>query len=95
VPIVRERSAWSWLALCSSCSSLVLERLPLDPIFLPSSVAGCLADGLPGVRGQSAWGVLVAYGPRCLHGRSIIEGVVLEVRGLFLDGPPQPRRQSA
>jgi hypothetical protein len=62
-PIGRGRSAPSRLALCSSCSSLVLERLPFDLFFQPSSVAGCLADGLPGVRGQSAWGVLVADGP--------------------------------
>jgi hypothetical protein len=34
--------------------------------------------------------MLVADGPRCLHGRSVIEGVVLEVQGLFSDGPPQP-----
>jgi hypothetical protein len=48
-------------------------------------------DGLPGVCGQFAWGVLVADGLRCLHGRSVIEVAVLEVRGLFSDGPPQPR----
>jgi hypothetical protein len=29
-----------------------------------------------------------ADGLRAHHGRSIIEGAVLEVRGLFLDGPP-------
>jgi hypothetical protein len=30
------------------------------------------------------------------HSRQfVIEGVVLEVRGLFSDGPPQPRGQSA
>jgi hypothetical protein len=28
------------------------------------------------------------------HGRSVIEGGVLEVRGLFSDGPPQVRGQS-
>jgi hypothetical protein len=32
-----------------------------------------------------------ADGPRAHRGRSIIEGAVLEVRGLFSDSPPQPR----
>jgi hypothetical protein len=77
------------------CSSLVLERLSFYPIFQPSSVTRDLADGPPGVHGQSAWSVLVADGLRCLHGRSIIKGVVVEVRGLFSDSPPQPRGQSA
>jgi hypothetical protein len=36
-----------------------------------------------------------ADGPRAHRGRSVIEGVVLEVRGLFSDGPSQPRGQSA
>jgi hypothetical protein len=89
------RSAWSWLAWCSSCSPLVLERLPFDPVFQPSSVAWCLANGPPGVRGQSAWSVLVADGPRFLHRRSVTEGAVLEICGLFSDSPPQPRGQSA
>jgi hypothetical protein len=34
-------------------------------------------------------------GPRAHHGWSVIEGAALEVRGLFLDGPSQPRGQSA
>jgi hypothetical protein len=36
-----------------------------------------------------------ADGPRAHHGRSVFEGAVLEVRGLFFDGPSQPRGQSA
>jgi hypothetical protein len=36
-----------------------------------------------------------ADGPRAHHGWSVIEGAVLEVRGLFSDGPSQPRGQSA
>jgi hypothetical protein len=35
-----------------------------------------------------------ADGPRAHRGQSVIEGAVLEVRGLFSDGPPQPRGQS-
>jgi hypothetical protein len=57
--------------------------------FGPFLVAGGLADGMPGVHGQSACSVLVADGPRCLHGRSIIEGAVLEVHGRFSDSSPQ------
>jgi hypothetical protein len=36
-----------------------------------------------------------ADGPRAHRGRSVIEGAVPEVRGLFSDGPSQPRGQSA
>jgi hypothetical protein len=36
-----------------------------------------------------------ADGPRAHHGRSVIEGAILEVRGLFSNGPSQPRGQSA
>jgi hypothetical protein len=36
-----------------------------------------------------------ADGPRAHRGRSVIEGAVLEVRGLFLDGPSHPRGQFA
>jgi hypothetical protein len=32
-----------------------------------------------------------ADGPRAHRRQSVIESVVLEVRGLFSDGPPQPR----
>jgi hypothetical protein len=35
-----------------------------------------------------------ADGPRAHRGGSVIEGAVLEVRGLFSDGPSQPRGQS-
>jgi hypothetical protein len=35
-----------------------------------------------------------ADGPWAHRGQSIIEGAVLEVWGLFSDGPPQPRGQS-
>jgi hypothetical protein len=35
-----------------------------------------------------------ADGPRAHCRRSVIEGAVLEVRGLFSDCPSQPRRQS-
>jgi hypothetical protein len=94
-PVGRERSTWSQLAGCSSCSSFVLERLPFDPIFQSSSAAGGLADGPPGVRGQSPWSVLWTDGPRCLHGRSVIVGAVLEVCKSFSDSPPLPRRRSA
>jgi hypothetical protein len=94
-PIGRGRSAWSRLARCSSCLSLVLERLPFDPFSQPSSVAGSLANGPPGVRGQSARRVLVADGPRCLHGRSVIVGAVLEVCESFSDSSPLPRGRSA
>jgi hypothetical protein len=71
-----------------SCSSLVLERLPFDLIFQPSSVAGGLADGPPGVRRQ------LSDGPRCLHGWSVIVGAVLEVCESFSDSPPLPRGRS-
>jgi hypothetical protein len=51
------------------------------------------------VRGRSVlecWMVRVwADGPRAHRGRSVIVGAVLEVRGLFSDGPSQPRGQSA
>jgi hypothetical protein len=36
-----------------------------------------------------------ADGPRAHRERFVIEGAVLEVRGLFSDRPPQPRGQSA
>jgi hypothetical protein len=94
-PVGRGQSAWSRLAWCSSCSSFVLERLPFDPILQPSSVAEGLADDLPGVCGQFALSVLVADGPRCLHGRSIIVGVVLDVCDSFSDSLPLPRGRSA
>jgi hypothetical protein len=82
------------LAWCSSCSSLILERLPFDPVFQPSSVAGGLADGPPRVRVQSAWGVLVADGAMCLHGWFVTVGAVLEVCESFSDSPPLPRGRS-
>jgi hypothetical protein len=65
------------------CSLFVLEHLPFDPFLQPSSVAGGLADSPPGVRGQSTWSVLVADGPRCLHGQSVIDSAVLEVCDSF------------
>jgi hypothetical protein len=37
----------------------------------------------------------VPDGPWAHHGQSVIEGAVLEVRGLFSDGLPQPRGQSS
>jgi hypothetical protein len=41
------------------------------------------------------WTVRVrADGPRAHRGRSVIEGAVLEVQGLFSNGPSQPRGQS-
>jgi hypothetical protein len=52
-------------------------------------------EGPPGVRGQSACGVLVADGPRYLHRQSIIVGAVLEVRESFSDISPLPRGRSA
>jgi hypothetical protein len=36
-----------------------------------------------------------ADGPRAHRGQSVIEGAVLEVRGLFSDSPSQPHGQSA
>jgi hypothetical protein len=36
-----------------------------------------------------------ADGPQAYRGRSIIEGAVLEARGLFSNGPSQPRGRSA
>jgi hypothetical protein len=36
-----------------------------------------------------------ADGAQALRGQSVIEGVVLEVRGVFLDSPPRPRGRSA
>jgi hypothetical protein len=41
------------------------------------------------------WGVLVADGLRCLHGRSVIVGAVLEVRESFSDSLPLPCGRSA
>jgi hypothetical protein len=81
----------SW---CSSCLSLVLERLLYDLVCQPSSVAGGLADGPPRVHGESAWGVFVANGPSCLHGRSVIVGAVLEVCESFSNSSPLPRGRS-
>jgi hypothetical protein len=108
-PIGRRRSAWSRLALCSSCSSLVHERLEFNPFFQPSSVAGCLADGPPGVR-DSPRGVCWS---RTVRGIST-DGLLFRVqywrfKGCFgqsaaalqkvrlglADGPPRPCRRSA
>jgi hypothetical protein len=54
---------------------------------------------LHGVRGRSVLECHTvrdgADGPRAHRGQSVIEGAVLEVRGLFLDSPPRPRGQSA
>jgi hypothetical protein len=66
----------------------------LFPFFQSSSVAESLADGPPGVRGQSARSVLVADGSRCLHRWSVIVGAVLEACESFSDNPPLPRRRS-
>jgi hypothetical protein len=73
-PVGRGRCAWSRLDRCSSCSSLVLACLSFDLFCLPSSVARSLADGLPGVRGQSA--AKVWRRPRCLawHGEARCPG---------------------
>jgi hypothetical protein len=94
-PVGRGRYAWSRLARCSSCSSLVLACLSFDPFSQSSSVAGSLADDTPGFHGQSARTVLVADGPRCLHGRSFNDGIVLEVCESFSGGPPVPHGPSA
>jgi hypothetical protein len=54
---------------------------------------------LHGVRGRSVLECRTvcdgADDLRAHCGRSVIEGAVLEVRGLFSDGPSQPRGQSA
>jgi hypothetical protein len=54
---------------------------------------------LHGVRGQSVLECRTIRdgvdGPRAHRRRSIIDGVVLEVRGLFSDGLLQPHGQSA
>jgi hypothetical protein len=94
-PIGHGQSTWRQLSWCSSCSSLVLERLSFDPIFQLFSVAGGLADGLPRIRGQSAWGELVVDGPRCLHERSVIFAAILEGCESFSDSPPLPCGLSA
>jgi hypothetical protein len=54
------------------------------------------------LHGVHGWSVLECRtvhdgedGPRAHRGRSIVEGAVLEVRGLFSDGLSQPRGQSA
>jgi hypothetical protein len=60
-----------------------------------SSVAESLADGPPGVRGQSVRRVMVADGPRCLHRQSVIIGAVLEICESFSDCSPVPRGRSA
>jgi hypothetical protein len=86
---------WSRSAWCSSCLSLVLEHLLFDPFFQQFLVAVCLADGPRKVHGQSAWCAVLTDGPRCLHGWSVIEGAILVVRELIMDGPPQTRGQSA
>jgi hypothetical protein len=51
------------------------------------------------LHGVHGWSVLEcrtvregADGPRAHHRRFVIEGAVLEVRGLFSDNPSQPRR---
>jgi hypothetical protein len=108
LPIARGRSAWRQLDWCSSCSSLVLERLPFDLLFQPSSVAGGLANGPPAVRGQSVRSVLVADevpprtvrycwcstgGLRVIFGRSTATSRTVR-RGLA-DSPPGARGQSA
>jgi hypothetical protein len=69
-----------------SCVLFVRSFLPVD--FL-----------LHGVRGRSVLECRTvrdgANGPRAHRGRSVVEGAVLEVWGLFSDGPSQPRGQSA
>jgi hypothetical protein len=54
---------------------------------------------LHGVRGRSVLKCQTvrdgADGPRAYRGRSVIEGAVLEVQGLFSDSPSQPCGQSA
>jgi hypothetical protein len=50
LPIGRGWSTWTQLALCSSCSSLVLERLIFDPFF--PAVFSCRVFG-----GRSACGL--------------------------------------
>jgi hypothetical protein len=42
---------------------------------------------------QSAWCVVLADGPWCVHGRSVIEGVVLVAQELISDGPLQTREK--
>jgi hypothetical protein len=53
---------------------------------------------LHGVRGRSVLECQTvrygADGPQAHRGRSVIEGAVLEVEGLFSDGPSQPHGQS-
>jgi hypothetical protein len=75
-------------SLCSSVSLCAFHTIHFTGVFL-----------LHGVRGRSVLECRTvrdgADGPRAYHGRSVIEGAVLEVRGLFSDGPSQPRGQSA
>jgi hypothetical protein len=76
-----------------------LACLSFDLFSQPSSVAGSLADGPPGVCGQSARRVLVADGPRCstrglriFFGQSA--GTPRTVRRGLADSPPGARGQS-
>jgi hypothetical protein len=65
----------------SLSSSCVLVRSSFDPFDRVLLVTHGLADSPRGEAGQSV-----------RRGRSVIEGAVLEVRGLVSDDPPQPRR---
>jgi hypothetical protein len=95
----------SRLTGCSSCSLQVLACLSFDPfcrwIFGARSsrtVRTRVSDGPCRSRrsaGPPRTVRIGADGPRVHHGRSVIEGAVLEVRGLLSDGPPQTRGQSA
>jgi hypothetical protein len=59
-------------------------------------VGGFLLDEVRRWSVLKCWTVRVgADGPRAHRRRSVIEGAVLEVRGLFSDGPSQPHRRSA
>jgi hypothetical protein len=70
-------------------------------VFLRAFRSIHLAGGflLHGVRGRPVLKCRTVHdgadGPRAHRGRSVIEGAVLEVRGLFSDCPSQPCGQSA
>jgi hypothetical protein len=52
-------------------------------------------DRPPGGRGPSAWHKFLSDCPRVGYGPSVFRGVVLVVRGSFLDRLPHPREPFA
>jgi hypothetical protein len=105
-PVGRGQSAWSQLARCSSCSSLVLASPSFNPFSQLSSVAGCLVDGPPGVREEVVVRGRSEVPPRAVHyckcsiGGLLIffeqsTGTSQTVRRGLADSPSGARGQSA